>query len=92
MIVNLLSTLELLPQECGGEYKFSSAIYMTRGFLNAFQNDAETIVIQSLELIRSTYLNDPLGADYLQVFLCGNIRFWIIDDISAITCLLPEEY
>lgn len=87
-----LSTLKLLPQECGGSSTFSSQPYMTRGFLNAFQSDAATIAVHSLELIRSTHLDGPAGADYLQVLEYESVRFWIIDDITHITCLLPEEY
>ena len=87
-----LSTLKILPQECGGSSIFSSQPYMTRGFLNAFQSDAATIAVHSLELIRSTYLDDPEGADYLQIFVYGSVRFWIIDDSSHITFLLPSEY
>lgn len=87
-----LLTLELLPQECGGDYKFSSAVYMTRGFINALQDDAGNIVVHSLRLIHSQCVGDPDGADYIQVFKCGDIRFWCIDDISHITFLLPEEY
>lgn len=88
----LSSNLVLLPQECGGDYKFSSQPYMTRGFLNAFQSDAATITAHSLELIYSRHVRGSEGADYLQVFECGDIHFWCIDDVSLVTFLLPEEY
>lgn len=88
----LLSNLKLLPQECSGESKFSSQPYMTRGFLDAFQGLAAIVAAHSLDLIQTRLVRAPEGADYLQVFECGDISFWCIDDNTHVTFLLPEEY
>ncbi len=32
------------------------------------------------------------GLDYLQVLEIDGERLWFIDDVSHVTCLLPEDY
>ena len=84
--------VQLLPQECGGDYTFTSQIYITRGFRNAFQEGCDLLVTVSLDMIRKQRVESSDGADYLQVLEYDGIRFWCIDDVSHLTFLLPEEY
>lgn len=80
----------LKNQECTGDYRFNGTVYMTSGFQNIFGAASLFIVLEALRLI-----NDRIrttGADYLQVLFCDDIKFWVIDDVTHVTFLLPEEY
>ncbi len=87
-----LNSIYLRPQECGGEYTFSSKIYVTKGFKSAFGEEFNQLVTISLEMIQKRCVESPEGADYLQVFTFEERRYWCIDDVTHITFLLPEEY
>lgn len=87
-----LSILKLKQQECDGDYKFSSKAYMTRGFIEEFGEGAATVAIGALDKVLTEYVYSQIGADYLQVFEYSGVKFWLIDDITHITFLLPEEY
>ena len=82
--------LILKKQEVKGNYQFNGQIFMTKGFQVQFGEKATSIVFEAMELIRKRITKE--GADYLQVFMCDNVRFWVIDDITHISFLLPEEY
>ena len=32
------------------------------------------------------------GADYFQVLTYNGIKYWVIDDVSVVTFLMPEDY
>lgn len=87
-----LTTLKILPQECGGEYRFTGDAFMTPGFQLAFGSAAVIVAIAAHDLIVEERVKGPEGADYLQVFCFGDIHFWCLDDIDHITFLLPAEY
>jgi len=84
--------LKLLPQETEGNSNFDGLILMTPGFRNSFDPCHHQIAEAALSLIHKTYVADASTADYLQVLLCNDIKFWIIDDGAIITLLLPNEY
>ena len=94
-MVHKRGLLVLKPQECEGNYDFTKAKhYMTRGFLNYFQELAPGIATASLQAIMEKY---PTNADYFQVFEytythgCTQ-KFYCIHDETHITFLLPSEY
>ncbi len=82
-------------QEQSGNYKFAGVkAYLTCGFQDAFQKEAQTVAFTALALILEKY---PDNADYLQTFeyRCEGeeaVRFWCINDVEYITFLLPDEY
>lgn len=80
----------LKDQECTGNYKFEATAYMTRGFQSEFGESSVLVVAKTLALIKERALS--IGADYLQVAFCNGTKFWIIDDVTHITFLLPSEY
>jgi hypothetical protein len=87
-----ISKLVLLDQECGGSSKFSSKLFMTNGFLNEFGPVAAALALAALMRVIKERVNSSIGADYLQVFEFNGLRFWLIDNETYITALLPEEY
>ena len=94
-MINLSGTLKLHPQEVhDNNYDFISVEkYMTRGFQHEFGHEAHSIYAKALELIASTY---PNNADRFQVFSYTSngttTKFWLINDETHITALLPSEY
>lgn len=82
-------------QEESGNFIFAGIRQvMTRGFQNAFREEAEAVAFTALALILEKY---PDNADYLQTFeYCYGggeaVRFWCINDVDVLTFLLPEEY
>ena len=84
-------------QEESGNYIFAGTgigQYMTCGFRQAFDKEAEAVAFTALALIMEKY---PDNADYLQTFEYRyedekSIRFWCINDVDHITFLLPDEY
>lgn len=87
-----LNNLTLFPQECNGEYLFSSPLYMTRGFMNRFGSQASLIALAALKKVIKLRVNSQDGADYLQVLQYLGVKIWLIDDVDHITVLLPEDY
>ncbi len=86
--------ITLKEQECIGNSSFSGQIVYTRAFGETFQDKITEIIVASMSLIF-----DLVGkniADYLQVLTVetktDNIKFWVIDDGSCVTFLLPEDY
>ncbi len=86
------TSLTLKPQEYGGNYKFSSQVVMTSSFVMEFGNLAEKIAINALIKVIAERVKSSEGADYLQVLSYGGTTFWVIDDVSVVTVLLPEDY
>ena len=84
--------VQLLPQESPCNARFDSPVYMTCGFQTEFGDLAPVIVQNTLHKIRNERVQSEAGADYLQVCNAGIIRYWVIDDESHITFLLPSEY
>lgn len=89
---NLLQEIQLLPQECGGKYQFNGQLVTTRGFLNKFADLATMLAIVTVTKIITEHVQTVNGADYLQVCIYNNIKYWVIDDVEVVTVLLPEEY
>lgn len=84
------STVKLIPQENVGESMFMGQIVMTSNFQNIFGGKAFYIVLESLAKIRALILDG--GADFFQVLNYDGKKYWVIDDVSVITFLMPEDY
>lgn len=99
----LRNKLELLPQECNGNYLFSNVkACVTPSFLDTFGQEATTIMLLAQSMIVDTYENP----DWLQVFRYGDTKFWCMsgfekgnkpsdyDDTEFfyITFMLPCDY
>ena len=86
--------ITLQPQECNGNCSFSGPIIYTKAFGNIFQDETTEIILASMSLIFDLVSKNM--ADYLQVLTVetstDNIKFWVIDDGSYVTFLLPEDY
>lgn len=95
----LKGTITLNDQEYEGTYDFlNTEKYMTKGFKNRFGDEAEELMLKSIETIMERY---PENADRFQTlqYTSDNItaKYWlIIDDygngVYILTALLPEEY
>lgn len=85
------SNIKLLPQEQIGSSSFNGQLVMTIGFREAFGDIAPVVAIRTLLMILQERVMKT-GADYLQVCQYKGTTFWVIDDITHITYLLPEEY
>lgn len=86
--------LTLHQQECIGNSKFDGQILFTRTFEEQFSDKTTEIIMASMTLILSRVKENI--ADYLQVLTVQTgadiIQFWVIDDGSCVTFLLPEDY
>ena len=86
--------ITLKEQECKCSSKFSGQIVYTKTFGETFQEKTIEIIIASMSLIFSLVRKNI--ADYLQVLTVeineDTIKFWVIDDGSYVTFLLPEDY
>ena len=84
----------LQPQEVCGNCRFSGAIVFTKAFGEAFQDKTTEVILASMSLIFDLVSKNI--ADYLQVLTVeantDKIKFWVIDDGSCVTFLLPEDY
>lgn len=84
----------LQPQEVCGNCRFSGAILYTQAFGEVFQDKTTEVILASMSLIFERVRKNI--ADYLQVFTVetdtGTIRFWVIDDGSYITFLIPSDF
>lgn len=82
-------------QEQSGNYVFTGIeSYMTTEFKSTFGDEAELIAFTAVALILE---NHPTDADYFQTFKYvypdnREIKFWIINDVTHYTALLPSEY
>jgi hypothetical protein len=81
-------TIKLLPQEQEGTYQFSGKFVATR---NAIEKFGEPVIFAAYTLLQEETKRKG-GLDYLQVFEVDDQRLWFIDDVSHMTCLLPEDY
>lgn len=81
-------------QECIVNSSFSGQIVYTRAFGETFKEKTTEIIFASMSLIFDLVSKNI--ADFLQVLTgetkTDNIRFWVIDDDSCVTFLLPEDY
>ena len=86
--------ISLKEQECIGNSSFSGQIVYTRAFGETFQGKTTEIIFASMSLIFDLVSKNM--ADYLQVLTVetstDNIKFWVIDNGSCVTFLLPEDY
>ena len=89
---NQFQSLTLKPQEQEGTYQFNSQLFATNGFISEFGEEAHMLAFVAVNRIINEIVKVQSGADYLQVFEYNGRRFWIIDDVSHITVLLPSEY
>ena len=81
-------TIKLLPQEKEGTYLFNGKFVSTR---NAIEKFGEAVIVAAhVTLLKEVKRKGAL--DYLQVFEIDGERLWFIDDVSYVTCLLPEDY
>jgi len=84
--------ITLQPQECKGNCRFNGQIVYTKAFGETFQDKTTEVIIASMSLIFDLVRKDE--ADYLQVLtvetITDKIKFWVIDDGSCVTFLLPE--
>lgn len=87
----MINDIILLPQEKPANATFDNPVLMTRGFQIKF-NDPDLLVINTLNKITDEQVHSKKGADYLQRAIYNNIPFWIIDDGTYVTFLLPTEY
>ena len=89
-----MKKITLQPQECIGNSTFSGQIVYTKTFGEVFQDRTAEIIFASMSLIFDLVSKNI--ADYLQVLTVetktDNIKFWVIDDGSCVTFLLPEDY
>jgi len=81
-------TIKLLPQEKEGTCQFSSKFVATR---NAIEKFGEALIIAAYVTLQKEVKRKG-GLDYLRVFEIDGERLWFIDDVSHVTCLLPEDY
>lgn len=84
--------ITLMEQEEPTNAQFSNPLVMTKGFDESFQPISPMVALSTLEKIHDERVNSLKGADYLQVCYFRNKKFWVIDDGSFVTFLLPEEY
>lgn len=86
--------ITLQPQECNGNCRFCGQIVYTKAFGEVFQDKTTEIILASMSLIFDLVSKNI--ADYLQILTveadADIIRFWVIDDGSCVTFLLPEDY
>ncbi|SDZ27158.1 hypothetical protein SAMN05660462_02473 [Proteiniborus ethanoligenes] len=84
--------IKLEPQEqpCGA--RFNNQVVMTKGFNELFEPFSSLIALTTLQKIIKERVNSKEEADYLQVAMCQDNKFWVIDDGSYVTFLLPSEY
>jgi len=80
--------IKLLPQEQEGKCIFDSQFVATR---NAIDKFGETVIVAA-HIILLKAVKQKGGLDYLQVFEVDGEKLWFIDDVSHVTCLLPEDY
>jgi hypothetical protein len=81
-------TIRLLPQEKEGKYTFDGQFVATRNAIDKFGHE----VIIAAHIILLKKVKEKGGLDYLQAFEIDGERLWFIDDVSHVTCLLPEDY
>lgn len=91
----LKGKVTIQEQEVSGNYKFVGIpMYMTKGFQETFGEETNAVAFTAHMLLLEKYPND---ADYFQVFLYSypdgkEVKFWLINDVSHMTFLLPSEY
>ena len=86
--------ITIQPQEVNGNCTFSGQIVYSKAFGEVFKEQTTKIILVSMSLIFERVRKNI--ADYLQVFTVetntGTIKFWVIDNGSYITFLLPSDY
>ena len=80
--------IKLLPQEQEGSYQFNSQFVSTSAAIDKFGHE----IIIAAHIILQKQVKQKGGLDYLQVFEVDGEKLWFIDDVSHVTCLLPEDY
>jgi len=81
-------TIKLLPQEKKGTYQFNGKFVST---CNAIEKFGEAVIFAA-HITLQKEVKRKGGLDYLQVFDIDGEKLWFIDDVSYVTCLLPEDY
>ena len=77
--------IRLLPQEQDGLCKFSGQFVATRNALDHFGVEP---IMAALGILRKKTA-EGASLDYLQVFEIDGEWLWIIDDVDAVTALMP---
>jgi hypothetical protein len=80
--------IKLLPQEQKGTYKFNGQFVATKAAVEKF---GEAVIIGAHIMIQKVVQREG-GLDYLQVFDIDGERLWLIDDVTHVTALLPDDY
>lgn len=78
--------IELLEQECEGNYKFDGPLYVTKGIRSTFGKQLNVIIPILMSAICSIK-----KANYLQMAMVNGTKVYVIDDVDHVTILLPEE-
>jgi len=81
-------SIKLLPQEKEGTCKFNGQFVATPAALEKFG----PIIIAAAHIMLNKEVELKGGLDYLQVFEIGGEQLWFIDDVTHVTCLLPDDY
>ena len=84
--------INLLPQEQSTQSNFNSPVFMTRGFKEVFKGRSFFVAVNALLKIHKERVRSSDGADYFQVAEHNGIKFYVIDDVSHVTFLMPEDY
>jgi hypothetical protein len=80
--------IKLLQQENEGSYQFNGNFVATRAAIEKFSE----VVIIAAHIMLLKEVKRKGGLDYLQIFDIDGEKLWFIDDVSHVTCLLPEDY
>lgn len=85
--------LDILLKEqkmpCGAQ--FNNEMVMTRGFEEEFEPISILVALSALKKIKERVKSEQ-GVNHLQVAFFKGKRFWVIDDGTYTTFLLPSEY
>jgi hypothetical protein len=81
-------TIKLLTQDKEGDCRFDSQFVATATVIAKFG----VAVIATAHTMLLNEVRQKGGLDYLQVFEIDGERLWFIDDVSHVTCLLPDDY
>lgn len=84
--------IKILEQDESTNAQFNGRLVMTSGFNNTFPGVAPLLALEAVNKIITERVHSTLGADFLQVLIYDNKKFWVIDDGSVVTCLMPEDY
>ena len=82
------NTIKFLPQEKDGTYRFDGRFVATH---NAIAKFGKPVILAAYTMLQRE-VSKKGRLDHLQVFEIDGERLWFIDDVSHVTCLLPDDY